>query len=62
MEATKLIKDLTETEILRLIREMFTGESLEGIKLEHLIEKSETLGDLYDAIRQCLHEVNRPKA
>ena len=62
MDATKLIKDLTETEILRLVREMFTGESLEGIKLEPLIEESETLGDLYAAIRQSLHELKKPKA
>ena len=62
MDATKLIKDLTETEILSLVRQMFTGERLEAIKLEPLIEESETLGNLYDAIRQSLHEVNRPKA
>jgi hypothetical protein len=62
MDATKLIKDLTETEILSLVREMFTGESLEGIKLEPLIEESETLGDLYAAIRQSLHDVKKPKA
>jgi len=62
MEATKFIKDLTETEILSLVREMFTGERLGTIKLEPLIEQSETLGDLYKAISQALYEAERPKA
>ena len=62
METTKFIRDLTETEILGSVREMFAGERLAAIKLQPLIEQSETLGDLYVAIRQALDEFERPKA
>ncbi len=62
MEATKLIRDLTETEILSSVRQMFEGERVAAIELKPLIDRSETLGDLYDAVRKALDEFETPKA
>jgi hypothetical protein len=61
MEATTRIKDLTETQILSAIREMFEGEHVTAIKLEPLIDQSETLGDLYLAVRHRLEEQQEPR-
>jgi hypothetical protein len=57
MTETTLIRDLTETEILSAVREMFQGEHVTAVKLEPLIDQSETLGDLYTAIRNALNEI-----
>ena len=60
MEKTTLIKDLTETQILSAVREMFEGQHVSDIDLESLIDRSNTLGDLYIAIRQALDQLEHP--
>jgi hypothetical protein len=59
MNMTTRINDLTETEILSAIREMFKGEHVTGINLEPLIDQSQTLGELFAAIRHTLDENQR---
>lgn len=48
------LNELTETQILSKIREAFTGESLEGIDVEHLIDTSLTLEELFTKIREAI--------
>jgi hypothetical protein len=59
MATTTFIKDLTETQVLSAVREMFEGEHITNIKLQPLIDQSETLEDLYIAIRRALKEKER---
>jgi hypothetical protein len=60
MDKTTRIRDLTETQILSAVRQMFEGEHVSDIKLEPLIDQSETLADLYFAIRRMLDQNQRP--
>jgi hypothetical protein len=60
MDTMTRIDDLTETQILSAVREMFEGEHVTAIKLEPLVDQSETLGDLYAAVRHAIDENQRP--
>lgn len=56
MNTTTLIRDLTETEILSAVRRVFEGERVTSMNLETLIDQSETLDDLFNAIRKALDQ------
>lgn len=51
MNPNTLIKDLTETQILSAVREMFTGELVADMNMEKLVAGSTTLRDLLQAIQ-----------
>jgi len=57
-----LLRDLNETEILGAIRVHFTGEHVEGIAVDKLIDGCLTLDDLYAAIRQEMNRRDAPKS
>lgn len=61
MEKTTLISDLTDTQILSAIREMFAGRRVAAIELQPLINQSQTLADLYANVRKALDEFENSK-
>ncbi|MGC3944742.1 MAG: hypothetical protein QM762_09495 [Chryseolinea sp.] len=50
MNENTLISNLTETEILSAVRERFTGQLVEDMDMDTLVDGSTTLGDLFNAI------------
>jgi len=58
MDTHTLIKDLTETQILSAVRARFTGELVEDLNIQMLINQSHTLGDLYAAIQEAIDRRN----